>query len=93
MSELFRKDIERAFSFMQRRRKVKEHARRIDNDLQCGRDFNGTTTIKHNDGSVLIFEFAKLDEVDDFIVVYTEHHGFHVYDKEDVNWKFKKYEE
>jgi len=47
MSETFRKEAERALSFSQRKQEIRENARRIDNDLQCGRDFNGTTTIKN----------------------------------------------
>ena len=43
--------------------------------------------VQHDDGSYLEFHsacFRKID--DDFFAVFTEHHDFHVYHKEDVKW-------
>jgi len=44
--------------------------------------------IQHFDGSYLEFHSACYRELegDEWFVVFTEHHGFHVYPKGDVQW-------
>lgn len=43
--------------------------------------------IQHEDGSYLEFHSAVYRSLDDeWFVVYTEHHGDHVYNKDDVKW-------
>ena len=57
--------------------------------------FNGTVTIKHLDGTILILEHAFIDEDvanhEDYLIAFTEHHGWFVYELSEVDCKFDKY--
>ena len=54
--------------------------------------FNRATTIKHEDGSYLFFmnsfacnySFAHNEQQCEYIIVYTEHFGFHIFSKDEV---------
>jgi hypothetical protein len=51
--------------------------------------FCGAVRISHEDGSVLFYEYAFTrifhDGETTWVCVFTEHHGFHIYDLEDLN--------
>jgi hypothetical protein len=48
-------------------------------NLNCS-DFNSTITIYHSDTSVFKFEYAKMEEKDGFVCVWTEHNGYHFWE-------------
>lgn len=39
-----------------------------------------------DDGSTFMWQNAFLMSKDDYIIIFTEHHGFHVYHKDDVEY-------
>lgn len=51
--------------------------------LQAG-DFTREVTVRHHDGSVLVFEHAFTVTAGDHHAVFTEHNGYHVFHREDV---------
>lgn len=46
--------------------------------------FNHRVFLVHRDGSVLLFGSAFLIEQDEWVSVFTEHHSYFVYHKEDL---------
>ena len=65
-------------------REAKRFAEQRDKKL-TGYDFKHSVLIKHGDGSVLFFNYAFLEEKEGWIFVFTEHHGPHIYHKEDLD--------
>lgn len=67
---------------------LKEYANNIDKQLKA-QDFNCLITVKHGDGSVFSLHNAKIDvhSMETHIIVFTEHHGYFIWDLEDL----KKY--
>jgi hypothetical protein len=47
-------------------------------------DFDRAVTVRHRDGSVLVYRHAFTVALDDYHGVFTEHHGYHVFHREDV---------
>lgn len=47
--------------------------------------FNRTVTLSHVDGSFFKWRRAFVMERTNWIIVFTEHHGYHIYDKDDLN--------
>lgn len=79
---------------------IQELAKNIDaNLLSSDKRFGKSVYIRHDDGSTMMFDCAfverlivdnDLDKV--YYLVFTEHHGFHVYHSEDVDF-IHQYEE
>lgn len=47
--------------------------------------FSRTVTLSHTDGSFFKWKRAFVMERMNWIIVFTEHHGYHIYDKDDLN--------
>jgi hypothetical protein len=69
--------------------KVDEWAKTIDNNLKAI-DFepNRFVVVEHEDGSRFLFASSFIVEKDGFQVVFTEHHGYHIFDKNTMVSKF-----
>ena len=72
-------------------KEVLQYAKEKDSTLMSGKDFIGTSTVRHNDGTVLILEFSCYEEKEGWLIFFTEHHGLFVYHTDDMDWKFEKY--
>lgn len=60
-------------------------AAKYDNGLRAtDKRFNGSALIVHQDGSVLLFDHAFLLRRSGYLMMFSEHHGFRVFDPEDV---------
>ena len=83
----------------QRRKELKEYAEEKDRTLSSNINFEGKATIQHGDGSKFILENAEIEEKDGFLIVFTEHCGFFIFHKGDLDkglevdgyWKYEKY--
>jgi hypothetical protein len=64
-----------------------QEAEQIAKDADKKLDFSsrGLVLIIHEEGSVLTFQNALLKEWKDYIFIFTEHHGTHVYHKTDLS--------
>jgi hypothetical protein len=64
---------------------VDELAKAYDDKLRADdpRFLNGVMVI-HEEGTVLYFEWAFAMKIQNWYVIFTEHHRWHVYDEEDV---------
>jgi hypothetical protein len=47
-------------------------------------DFDSSVSVYHSDGSVFKFKFAKIEERDEFVCVWTEHNGYHFWKNDDL---------
>jgi hypothetical protein len=63
---------------------VKHRAFERDINYKAGRDFNQKVYIRHLDGSIFYFKYAKIIYDDVYIVVHTEHNDIHVFNQYDV---------
>ena len=70
---------------------ITKYAKEKDKTLLNGNDFTGTSIIKHEDGTILILEFSCYEKKENWLIFFTEHHGFFVYHTDDMHWKFEKY--
>jgi len=70
---------------------IYEYATGKEKTLRSDKDFIGTSTIKHKDGTILILEFSCYEKIEDWLIFFTEHHKFFIYKKDDISWKFEKY--
>lgn len=69
-------------------------AQEIDKDLRATDPrFRNAVYLRHEDGSTFIWNNAFLDYTEvhanalfdmEYVIVFTEHHGFHVYNTDDV---------
>ncbi len=48
------------------------------------KDFDGVTTIHHSDMSVFTFSWSICEEKGEFIYVWSEHNGYHLWHNEDI---------
>lgn len=66
-------------------REAKKKAQEIEDTLTAT-DFQWQHRVymEHDDGTVLDFNYAFLREEDDWYYIFTEHHGFFVFHKDDV---------
>lgn len=69
-------------------KKIYDIAKEIDTKLKADADiFDGAVLVLHDDASTLLFQNAGVCIIEnDWFVVFTEHHGFHVYHNEDAKW-------
>jgi hypothetical protein len=68
-------------------KQVHEKARKIDETLRADNwIFRHSVKIIHEEGTILSFECAGVVDLEDdgWLAVFTEHHGFHVYHKDDL---------
>ncbi len=90
-------NIEKYINITKQYKKLYKYAKEKDKTLRCGINFKGVAEIQHADGSKLTLEHAEVEEKGDFLIVYTEHLGFFVFHKEDLDesidghWKYEKY--
>ena len=47
---------------------------------------NECVIIQHNDGSSFIFRCAFMIKRDEYIIVFTEHNGYHIFHKDDLSF-------
>lgn len=47
-------------------------------------DFTKTVHVSHHDGSTLAFHWAFAVASGDYVAVFTEHHGYHLFHREDI---------
>lgn len=62
-------------------------AEEMDRSLNARDNLNSTIAFKHGDGSYCKYrhaDFVRLSNI--WFVIFTEHHGFHVYHFEDLEW-------
>ena len=72
---------------------IHEYANAKNLELTCDNGtFNGKVCIKHNDGTILKLRYAFTEEGDDYIIAFTEHHGFFIYPKDEIVWDEERYE-
>lgn len=75
-------------------KKIQKRAQNYDATLRADdKRFQRSVTMIHEDGTTLNFQSAFLMTVDqEWIVVFTEHHSYHVYHKEDLAgaWQSKR---
>lgn len=64
-------------------REVRELARLKDFKLRAGQ-FDGAVFLVHQDGSSFTFTGAIATRIDDFYVIFTEHHGYFVYPNDEL---------
>jgi hypothetical protein len=66
-------------------KQIKQQANEYDNQLACTDPrFLRSVHVVHQDGSVFFFRHAFLMWKDNWVIVFSEHHGVHVYDQDDV---------
>lgn len=66
-------------------KKLLEEAAEYDKSLKAtDKRLQGYVHLVHQDGSTFYWASAFLLTTGDFWVIFTEHHGFHVYHKDDV---------
>lgn len=78
---------------MQEAHKVAE---KIDKNLRADDPrLRRAVMIQHEEGTQLFFMYAFLMKWKNWIFVFTEHHSFHIYDKDDLNgyWEFNFHNE
>lgn len=65
-----------------------EKAKSIDVELRADdkRLNKGCVFLIHDDGSTFCWNSAFVKRWNDYVMVFTEHHGFHVYDNDDVEF-------
>lgn len=62
-----------------------EKAKQIDAGLTAyDFEWGARVYIKHEDGTELDFNYAFVRKEDEWVFIFTEHHGFHVYHMEDL---------
>lgn len=73
-------------------KKALEIAKSIDKSLRSDDSrFNRSVLVLHEDGAVLFFRYAFLvtyfepTEARDWLLIFTEHHNYHVYDIDDLD--------
>ena len=68
-------------------REVLEKAKEKEKDITC-KDLNNIVYLYHFDRTEITYSNATLETIDDangkWFIIYTEHHGFHVYHEEDL---------
>jgi len=62
---------------------VKDWAAKFDQSLTA-MAFGRAVHVAHDDGTSLFYVDAFAAEVKEWIVVFTEHYGYHIFDKTDV---------
>ena len=74
-----------------------EHDKTLTAGMFC---YDTLVTVKHEDGTEYHFRYAfvhQTEEFEDYLFVYTEHNGFHVYHKADLEywqeWKLQSVED
>ncbi len=67
-------------------RKLHAEAKEFDAKLRADHPgFGGNVFIRHDDGTTYYFRYAFVQEMEgEWLAVYTEHHGFHVFHKDEV---------
>lgn len=67
-------------------REAYEIAEKLDAELRADNPiFRNSVRIIHEEGTVLNFEWASVVRLSqDYVGIFTEHHGFHVYHYEDL---------
>lgn len=74
-------------------REARQRAQEIDDKLTAYDFQHGSRVyVKHEDGTELDFNSAFLQKDDEWVYIFTEHHGFHVYHLEDLE-KCMSYQE
>ena len=63
-----------------------EKAKEIDRSLLVCIDLKDFIYLSHSDGSKCMWSHANLKEDGEWIFIFTEHHGYFVYHKEDVKY-------
>ena len=58
-----------------------EYAKTVDKDLRSDTEFKKVVKVFPSDGSEFIWMDAQLEELDEWIIVYTEHYRYHVFEK------------
>lgn len=67
----------------------------LSGEMDCN-NFSGITKVNHWDGTTLLFTHTIIEDTEQFLYVWTEHNGFHVWNKEDIidfehkQWKTDK---
>jgi len=60
-------------------------AKELDSKLTAmSFDWGARVYVKHEDGTELDFNYAFLQKDGDWVYIFTEHHGFHVYHLDDL---------
>ncbi|KKM97712.1 hypothetical protein LCGC14_1165300 [marine sediment metagenome] len=68
-------------------KEAQKKATEIDNNLTIGgNNFNRIVHVVHQDGSTMLFHYAHVEDYDTWWFVFTEHTGWHVFAKEDLEW-------
>ena len=62
---------------------VFNYAKEKDKDLLCN-DYKGAVNIIHQDGSTFHFNYAFYEDYDRYLIVFTEHHQFQIFYKDDL---------
>lgn len=66
-------------------REAVECAKKINANLAADNDgFSHAVHIMHEEGTVLFYRCAFFERHDEWVFIFTEHHGFHVYNNEDL---------
>lgn len=66
-------------------KEIKRIANEYDNKLlTTDPRFQRSVMIIHQDGSVFFFQRAFMLKKDDWLIIFSGHHGVHIYDKTDV---------
>jgi CMP-2-keto-3-deoxyoctulosonic acid synthetase len=79
---------------MKTRDKAMDFFKSMDKKLKCT-DFKSSVALYHLDGSRLYFNSALIHHKFDWICCFTEHHGMHIYHRDDLegydNWDDTSY--
>ena len=66
-------------------RRIRERIKSYDEALKATDPrFNRSVTILHEEGSLMHYECSFVESIDDYYVIFTEHHGTHIYNKNDA---------
>jgi len=48
--------------------------------------FNCAVKLLHGDGTVMFLEYAFVEKHDDWVFIFSEHNGYHIYHSSDLTW-------
>jgi len=68
-------------------KEIEKIAKKLDKNLKANDDrLQRAVYIAHHDGSTFLFNNAfSIKQDDDWIIILTEHHGYHIYHVEDLH--------
>ena len=81
-----KKHLESIKKWKQSFTRAKHLAAQIDETLRSDDPrLRRSVKIVHHDGSILMYEYAFVEQVGSFYILLTEHHSFRVFDKDDLD--------